>query len=181
MGTQRYMIDYSGSYDYSPSSTARLGGLPPDAEPPLTDRPSHLPAALLCRDYSWQLRSSAQSGWAPRLGSGERTTTSRVGSGCAVASSPPVAVAASPTATSICSGAPSAASCTSGVNLSMGTAAGILLPSASAPVNKKTRASASSDGYDYSLGGTTTSAEYSPSTTRASVNVASVAGALGSA
>jgi hypothetical protein len=63
------MIDYSGSYDYSPSSTARLGGLPPNAEPPLTDRPSHPPAALLRRDYSWQLRSSAQSGWAPRLGS----------------------------------------------------------------------------------------------------------------
>jgi hypothetical protein len=69
MGTQRYVIDYSGSYDYSPSSTARLGGLPPDAEPPLTDRPSHPPVALLRRDYSWQLRSSAQSGWAPRLGS----------------------------------------------------------------------------------------------------------------
>jgi hypothetical protein len=35
----------------------------------------------------------------------------------------------------------------------MGTAAGISLPSASAPVNKKIRASASSDDYDYSLGG----------------------------
>jgi hypothetical protein len=35
----------------------------------------------------------------------------------------------------------------------MGTAAGISLPSTSAPVNKKTRASASSDDYDYSLGG----------------------------
>jgi hypothetical protein len=109
--------------------------------------------------------------------SGERTTTSRVGSGCAVVSSPPVAVAASPTATSICSGAPPAASCTSGVYLSMGTAAGISLLSVSAPVNKKTRASASSDDYNYSLGGTTASVEYLPSTTRASGNVASVAGA----
>jgi hypothetical protein len=34
----------------------------------------------------------------------------------------------------------------------MGTAAGISLPSASAPVNEKTRASASFDGYDYSSG-----------------------------
>jgi hypothetical protein len=109
--------------------------------------------------------------------SGERTTTSRAGSGCAVAPSPLVAVAASPTATSISSGAPLAASCTSGVNLSMGTAARISLPSASAPVNEKTSASASPDDYDYSLGGTIASAEYSPSTTLASGNVASAAGA----
>jgi hypothetical protein len=34
----------------------------------------------------------------------------------------------------------------------MGTAAGISLPSASAPVNKKTSASASFDDYDYSSG-----------------------------
>jgi hypothetical protein len=35
----------------------------------------------------------------------------------------------------------------------MGTAAGISLPSASAPVNEKTSTSASPDDYDYSLGG----------------------------
>jgi hypothetical protein len=34
----------------------------------------------------------------------------------------------------------------------MGTAAGISLPSASAPVNEKTSASALSDDYDYSSG-----------------------------
>jgi hypothetical protein len=62
----------------------------------------------------------------------------------------------------------------------MGTAAGISLPSASAPINEKTSASASSDDYDYSLGGTIASAEYSPLTTLASGNVASAAGATGS-
>jgi hypothetical protein len=35
----------------------------------------------------------------------------------------------------------------------MGTAAGMLFPSASAPVNEKTSASASFDDYDYSLRG----------------------------
>jgi hypothetical protein len=38
------------------------------------------------------------------------------------------------------------------VNLSIGTAAGISLPSALAPVNKKTSASASFNVYDYSSG-----------------------------
>jgi hypothetical protein len=62
--------------------------------------------------------------------SGERTTTSRAGSGCVVASSPPIIAAASPAATSISSGAPPAVSRVSGVKFSMGTAAGIFLPSA---------------------------------------------------
>jgi hypothetical protein len=57
-----------------------------------------------------------------------------------VASSPPVATAASSAASSIGSGAPSAASGTCGVNFYMGTAAGMSLPSASAPVKKKTSA-----------------------------------------
>jgi hypothetical protein len=59
-----------------------------------------------------------------------------------VASSPPVATAASSAASSISSGAPSAASDTCGVKFYMGTAAGMSLLSASAPVNKKTSASA---------------------------------------
>jgi hypothetical protein len=63
------MIDYSKSYDYSPSSTARLGGPPPDVEPPLPGRPSHPPATLPRHDYFWRFQSSMQSGWAPRLGS----------------------------------------------------------------------------------------------------------------
>jgi hypothetical protein len=67
-----------------------------------------------------------------------------------VASSPPVAVAASPTATSISSGAPLAASCTCGVKFCMGTAAGMSLPSASAPINKEHKCISD---YDYSLGG----------------------------
>jgi hypothetical protein len=74
--------------------------------------------------------------------SGERTTTSRVASGGTVASSPPVATAASSAASSIGSGAPSAASDTRGVKFCIGTAAGMSLPSASAPVKKKTSASA---------------------------------------
>jgi hypothetical protein len=53
-----------------------------------------------------------------------------------------VATATSSAVSSIGSGAPSAASSTSGVNLCMGTAAGISLPSALAPVKKKTSASA---------------------------------------
>jgi hypothetical protein len=84
---------------------------------------------------------------AERMGSAswismERTTTYRAGSGGAVASSPPVAVAASLMATSISSGAPPAASGTCGVKFCMGTAAGMSLPSASAPINKKKSASA---------------------------------------
>jgi hypothetical protein len=63
----------------------------------------------------------------------------------------------------------------------MGTAAGISLLSASAPVNEKTSASVISDDYDYSSGDTTTSAEYLPSTTLASGYVASVAGNSSSA
>jgi hypothetical protein len=55
-------------------------------------------------------------------------------------SSLPVATAASSAATSICSGVPPAASGTCGVNLCMGTAAGMSLPSSSAPVKKKTSA-----------------------------------------
>jgi hypothetical protein len=58
----------------------------------------------------------------------------------------------------------------------MGTAAGISLLSASTPVNEKTSASVISDDNDYSSGDTTTSAEYLPSTTLASGNVASAAG-----
>jgi hypothetical protein len=65
----------------------------------------------------------------------------------------------------------------------MGTAVEISLPSASALVNKKTSASASSDNYDYDYSSrdTTASAEYSPSTTLASGNEVSAAGASGSA
>jgi hypothetical protein len=63
----------------------------------------------------------------------------------------------------------------------MGTAAGISLLSASAPINEKTSASVINDDYDYSSGDTTTSAEYLPSTTLASGNVALVVGASGSA
>jgi hypothetical protein len=63
----------------------------------------------------------------------------------------------------------------------MGTAAGMSFPSASAPINEKLSASVSSDDYDYSLGCTRASAEYSPSTTLASGNIASAADASGSA
>jgi hypothetical protein len=79
-------------------------------------------------------------------------TTSRAGSGCAVASSPPVVAAASPAATSISSGAPPVASWVSGVKFSTGTADGMSFPSALAPVNEKTSASVLSDDYDYSSG-----------------------------
>jgi hypothetical protein len=83
--------------------------------------------------------------------SGERTTTSRVDSGSTSSHSPPAIAGASPPATSIGSGALPAAPWVSGAWLSMGTTSGIVLPSVSAPVNKKTVGLVTLGGYDYSL------------------------------
>jgi hypothetical protein len=82
--------------------------------------------------------------------SGERTTTSRVDSGSTSSCSPSATVGASPPATSIGSGAPPAAPWVSDARPSTGTASGIALPSASAPVNKKTTGLVTLGGYDYS-------------------------------
>jgi hypothetical protein len=104
--------------------------------------PIHSPPLWFAVSVLQQLQSSGQSGWAPRLGSpGSGQPPPEQPSGT-VASSPPVATAASSAASSIVSGASSAAFGTSGVKFCMGTAAGMSPPSASAPVNKKTSASA---------------------------------------
>jgi hypothetical protein len=105
---------------------------------------------------AWSTRSSASSSIPPRLLvaaldigaerigfaswiSGEWTTTSRVDSGSTSSCSPSATAGASPPATSIGSAAPPVAPWVSGARPSTGTASGIALPSASAPVNKKTR------------------------------------------
>jgi hypothetical protein len=72
----------------------------------------------------------------------ERIATSRATSGDVVTASPPAATAASSTTCSMGSGAPPAASGTSGVDFCIGTPAGMSLPSASAPVKEKTSVSA---------------------------------------
>jgi hypothetical protein len=61
-------------------------------------------------------------------------------------------MAASSTATSIGSGAPSAGPWISGAKSSTGTADEIALPSASTPVNQRITGSVIPSGYDYSLG-----------------------------
>jgi hypothetical protein len=76
------------------------------------------------------------------------------------------------------SGAPPAASDTPGVDFCIGTPAGMSLLSASAPVKEKTKCVSD---HDYSSRSSTTSEEYSPSTTLASGNGASVAGGSGTA
>jgi hypothetical protein len=87
---------------------------------------------------------------------------------------------ASPLATSIGSGAPPAAPWVSGARPSMDTASGIALPSASALVNNKTWIS-HPWRLRLLLEATCSCAVYSPSTTLASSNAASTAGASDSA
>jgi hypothetical protein len=69
--------------------------------------------------------------------SGERTTTSRVDSGSISSRSSPAITGASPPATSAGSGAAPAAPWVSCAKASMSTASGMVLPSASAPVNRR--------------------------------------------
>jgi hypothetical protein len=78
-------------------------------------------------------------------------TTYRVDSGSTSSRSPPAIAGASPPATSVGSGAPPAVPWVSGAWLSTGTASGIVLPSASTPVNKKTTGLVTLGGYDHSL------------------------------
>jgi hypothetical protein len=82
--------------------------------------------------------------------SGERTTTYRVDSNGTSSRSPSATAGASPPATSIGSGAPPAAPWVSSARPSTGTASGMALPPASAPVNKRTTGLVIPGGYDYS-------------------------------
>jgi hypothetical protein len=96
---------------------------------------SSIPPQLLVAAPDIGAERSGSASWF----SGERTTTSRVDSGSTLLHSPSATARASPPATSIGLGAPPAAPWVSGARPSTGTTSGIALPSASTPVNKKTR------------------------------------------
>jgi hypothetical protein len=137
--------------DNSPSSIARLGASPPSDELPPPGRQAHLPAAQSHHDYSWQLQTLAPNGLAPHPGSPVNgrllpELILEVRRGVLLRPSR----GASSQATSIGSGASVAAPWVSGAWLSTGTASGIVLPSASAPVNKNTMG-VTLGGYNYSL------------------------------
>jgi hypothetical protein len=125
--------------DNSPSSTAQPGASPPSDELPPPGQQGRLPGVQPHHNYSWRLLTLAPSGLAPHP---ESPANGRLlpefDSGSTSSRSSPAIAGASPLATSISSGAPPAAPWASSAWPSMGTASGIALPSASAPVNKKT-------------------------------------------